>query len=408
MVRSSTLKIGNIYRKNKDDFRALIGRHYPQFVYKQLPFLPAGEIPVFTFHTVEADHLERQLLYLRENGYQTLNAKELLQTINRTRKAERNTVVLTFDDGRGSLWSVAYPLLKKYGMKAIAFVISGAVPDDEVVHPHLEQAKERNIQYDEVINREQESPLCNWQELHEMDRSGYVDIQSHTTYHNSVFVDSRIIDFVNPEYVPSFLCSIFNPVVRKNNEDRYLTHLDWGFPVYTRGASMASGKRYIEDEGLTEKCIAHVRGNGGLDFFTRKSWRKELFGIVDDYRNIQGCSGRYQTAEERKEEIRNDLLESKLMIEMKLDKEVNHLCYPWYEGSEWSARISSEVGYLANHWGITGNKKVITRVGDDPYYISRMNDEYVFCLPGGRRKSVFKVMREKYTRRLPMLIKDAG
>jgi hypothetical protein len=235
-----------------------------------------------------------------------------------------------------------------------------------------------------------------------------VDVQSHTTYHNSVFVDSRIIDFVNPEYVPSFLCSTFNPVVRTNNEDRYLAHLDWGFPVYTRGASMASDKRYIEDERVTEKCIAHVRGNGGLDYFTRKGWRKELSGTVDDYMDNHECSGRYQSAEERNEDIKNDLLESKSMIEMRLDKEVNHLCYPWYEGSELSVKISSEVGYEANHWGIPGNKKVITRVGGDPYHISRMNDEYVFCLPGRQRKSVFTVMKEKYTRRLPMLVKDAG
>ena len=133
MLRSGILKIENIYRKNKDDFRALFGRYYPQFVYKPLPFLPAGEIAVFAFHTVDPDYLERQLQYLKENGYQTLNATELLQTINGTRQAERNTVVLTFDDGRGSLWSVAYPLLEKYDMKAIAFIVSGAVPDDEDV-----------------------------------------------------------------------------------------------------------------------------------------------------------------------------------------------------------------------------------------------------------------------------------
>jgi hypothetical protein len=398
VFRSSILKIKDIYRKNKDDFRALFGKQYPQFVYRPLPFLPAGEIAVFVFHTIDPDYLERQLLYLKENEYQTLNATEFLHTINGTRKAERNTVVLTFDDGRGSLWSIAYPLLKEYGMKAIAFVISGAVPDDEDVHPHLGQVKEGKIQSNEVLNREQESPLCNWQELHEMDLSGHVDVQSHTTYHNSVFVGSRIIDFVNPEYVPSFLCSTFNPVVRINNEDRYLEHLDWGFPVYTRGASMASDKRYIEDEKLTEHCIAHVSSNGGLDFFARRRWRKELFGIVDDYKEFYGCRGRYQTLEERKQEIKNDLLESRSIIEAKLGKEV----------SEWSTQLSSEVGYLANHWGIYGNNKVITRVGDDPYYISRMSDDYLFCLPGKQRKSVFTATKEKYARRLKLLVNNIG
>ena len=36
-----------------------------------------------------------------------------------------HVTLLTFDDGRASVWSVAYPLLKQYGMRGVCFLIPG-------------------------------------------------------------------------------------------------------------------------------------------------------------------------------------------------------------------------------------------------------------------------------------------
>src|SRR5688500_1473809 len=98
----------------------LLGR-YPPFVTGGP--LPQGHIPVFVFHSLEPHRFARQLTHLADNGYVTLSADEYAQNLLGGRPAPARAVVLTFDDGRGSLWSVGYPLLRRFGMRGIVFLV---------------------------------------------------------------------------------------------------------------------------------------------------------------------------------------------------------------------------------------------------------------------------------------------
>ena len=72
-------------------------------------------------------------------------------------------VVITFDDGYQSNYEYAYPILKKYGMKATIFVIGSSVGKDEYKdtgRPML--------------------PHFGVSEAREMENSGLISIQSHT------------------------------------------------------------------------------------------------------------------------------------------------------------------------------------------------------------------------------------
>ena len=80
-IRAIKRKIFDSYRKNKDDFRALLLGIYPKFVYRRVDKIQAGEIPIFTFHSVEPKYFEYQLRYLAENNYRTLKADELYNII---------------------------------------------------------------------------------------------------------------------------------------------------------------------------------------------------------------------------------------------------------------------------------------------------------------------------------------
>ena len=86
----------------------LLGR-YPAFVTGG--GLPRGEVPVFVFHEAEPEAFARQLAHLADNGYVTLSADEYVGVLRGSAPAPERAVVLTFDDGRGSVWSVAAPLL---------------------------------------------------------------------------------------------------------------------------------------------------------------------------------------------------------------------------------------------------------------------------------------------------------
>ena len=105
--------------------RDLLRGRYPPFVTGGE--LPRGDVPVFVFHGAEPESFGRKIAHLAENGYVTLSADEYVAVLRGERQPEERAVVLTFDDGRGSVWSVAAPLLRRLGMKAVVFLVPGRI-----------------------------------------------------------------------------------------------------------------------------------------------------------------------------------------------------------------------------------------------------------------------------------------
>lgn len=87
------------------------------------------KLPVLMYHhislaesnglTISAKKLEEQFAFLAKNKYQTYHFNELdnIQTL-----PPGNNIIITFDDAYVSQLELAYPLLKKYGLKATIFV----------------------------------------------------------------------------------------------------------------------------------------------------------------------------------------------------------------------------------------------------------------------------------------------
>lgn len=100
-------------------------------------------IPVLTYHHVLRDDenklfrntstttsdtaLDAQMGYLKSAGYKTLSLAQLEGYLNNSVNLPAKAVVLTFDDGLKSVYRYAYPILKKYGQQATAFIISSRV-----------------------------------------------------------------------------------------------------------------------------------------------------------------------------------------------------------------------------------------------------------------------------------------
>ena len=98
-------------------------------------------VPVFMYHhvnwhegdlvTLSPPGFENHLRTLRERGYRTLFLEELVPILRGERAAEQPSVALTFDDGHLDNWVFAFPLLRKYGMKATLFVITSWMGEGE-------------------------------------------------------------------------------------------------------------------------------------------------------------------------------------------------------------------------------------------------------------------------------------
>ncbi len=384
-----------VYRKNKDDIKGILQRSYPDFVFRKKSSLEVGEIPVFVFHSIAADKFEEQLRYLAENGYKTINADHLHGILTGSIRPEEKAIVLTFDDGLSSLWAVAYPLLKKYGFTGVSFLIPSVINEDSGNYPNLEDVWRGSVSVEKISERDEVLPVCTWDEINVMHASGVIDFQSHSYFHCSVFVSDKLIDFLNPAFEPSLFKTSLNPLILKDGKEILSGGKpDFGFPIYEWDANLAAGSRYIENERVSRSCIEFVDKNGGPDFFNKPNWKVQLKKHWRDIRSVYERTKKIQSVEERKEDIRKELEKSKEEIEHKLGKDVKHLCYPWYKGNEQSITLSKEIGYESNYWGLIRNRG-INVVGDDPFFIKRINEQFIFSLPGKGRKTLYTIVGNK-------------
>ena len=108
----------------------------------------APNVPVLMYHHVTPaggmiaatpDVFEAQISRLARAGYQSLTTAQFAAYLAGASVPER-AVLITFDDGYLNNWTYAHPILQRYGMKAILFLITGWAGQGEV-RPHEGQGQ---------------------------------------------------------------------------------------------------------------------------------------------------------------------------------------------------------------------------------------------------------------------------
>jgi len=97
-------------------------------------------------------------------------------------KLEKHSVCLVFDDAYADFYFYAYPLLQKYNLKALL-----AVPTKYIINS-TNNAKEKrlNFPHNDMFQNFQEGTFCTFKELNEMQKSGFVQICSHSHSHTNL------------------------------------------------------------------------------------------------------------------------------------------------------------------------------------------------------------------------------
>jgi peptidoglycan/xylan/chitin deacetylase (PgdA/CDA1 family) len=342
-------------------------RKYPPFITAASPALSCAEVPVFMFHKVTPAGFEEQLHFLRQNGYATLSLQEYLGFLAGRLRPRRPSVLITFDDGEKSLYTTAFPLLRKYDMQAVAFVVPGCI--------------------EKAAGREQAGKWVSWLELEEMEQSGIIDIQSHSYNHQQIFTGWELQDFYHPRFDSNPL-RLDSPWLENNGV--WTNWLPAGTPIHRHAPSLAGYPRYFHDERLHQACIEFVEEHGGPAFFAEKAWRRKLGGFYFRWRSDR--RPRFESPEEQESRILADLKLARQLLEERLNKPVRHLCYPWGRGSKMAVALSRQAGYESNFWVMppTGKHKK-----NSSFHIPRVKDDYLFRLPGKGRKSLARIFQQK-------------
>ena len=94
----------------------IIAYHYVEVVTDKRDFLREGlSITPYTF--------EGQIKLIQQRGYQPIFVKEIPAILSNTANRQNKYIALTFDDGYRDFYTDVFPIIKKYNVKATAYLV---------------------------------------------------------------------------------------------------------------------------------------------------------------------------------------------------------------------------------------------------------------------------------------------
>src|SRR5262249_10484617 len=154
------------------------------------------------------------------NGYRSVTSDDIARFATGALTTDGRRVGLCFDDVWASVWTVAAPLLKKYGLTAIVYAIPGRTAESDAFRPIAPEG----------AHPAPGSPFVTWPELRELHASGVADVQCHTYSHSRIFCSSTVTGYVTPDFDSTPLLN--RPQIAALPNLAFLTPSDLGAPLY--------------------------------------------------------------------------------------------------------------------------------------------------------------------------------
>lgn len=112
----------------KDSNQAVIDQiEIPILIYHHIDSdLPPANSGSYTFYVLPAE-FEKQMAYLKDNGFQGVSMFELSQAFADKFVLPQKPVIITFDDGLPSQYQNALPVLEKYNLSATFYIFANPI-----------------------------------------------------------------------------------------------------------------------------------------------------------------------------------------------------------------------------------------------------------------------------------------
>jgi peptidoglycan/xylan/chitin deacetylase (PgdA/CDA1 family) len=300
------------------------------------------------FLTLKLANFEQQMAYLKSHNFQSIFMGEWLRIRIGHKTATGKEVCLTFDDGLLDNWVYAWPVAKKYGMKFTIFVSPECIEPRAVVRPTLEDVWNGKCKEEEL----EALGYLSWDELKIMQESGVVDVQSHTMTHAKYNSSPTLRGF----YYGGF--KGYHPILNANPDLRatYMRDPDFekrlpvGSPLFEESSAVVVKKNFINREFIEDTTALAAKHNLKIEA-ERPAFEKEARRIADDYARAGKLLERMEKDEDYRSRLAYEIIDSKRIIEEKLGKPVQFLCWPHGDNNSAAHTLAKESGYLATTSG---------------------------------------------------------
>ena len=121
-----------------------------------------------TWYYVSEAIFEKQLAWLRDNGWQAIDCAAFLRGLCEPESLPERGLLLTFDDGYRTMRTAAMPILQRFATPAIVFVPTAFIGGMNAFD----------------AGNEPDEPIAGWDDLRALEQGG-VSVQSHTVSHPS-------------------------------------------------------------------------------------------------------------------------------------------------------------------------------------------------------------------------------
>lgn len=370
---------------------------YPPFVRRAIPV--EDRVPVLMYHAVTASRLRGDAQFLRDNGYRALTLAEFKDSLAAKPLPNSRCVLLTFDDALLNTYQVAAPILAEFGLPCVCFACPALLAEG----PCRAQSPEGS----DPGASDENGALMNWSEVERLHRDVLVDFQSHSVDHRLIFAGDILQGFYNGTQRSWTYGRVF-PI--PSDRAREQPDPSWwnapvalGRPIYAIQSRLGPHRRFIEPTQARLACERLVAENGGPAFFRSPDAQTRLRDVYDRAVAESG-GGTWESDLQQADAIRHSLVTSRRILQTRLNKTCDALCFPHNVSSILACRIAAEEGYsLCFEGGRAGPTPFVT-FEDDPLRIPRVNanigpDSLVPSLPGPNRRGFYRFAGRRFITR---------